>query len=70
MKVLLGLESSKGQTTIMKQKLFTYLIDALGKVIDELKVINNLPKAEKYKLIVEVRKELYYPRTKTDQTES
>lgn len=36
-----------GQTTIMELKLFTDLIDALGKVTGGLKAIVNLPKPER-----------------------
>ena len=36
-----------GETTMLKLKLFTDLIDALGNVGDGLKAIVNLPKAER-----------------------
>ena len=40
-------EESRGQTTIMELKLFTDLIDALGRVAGGLKAIVNLPKADR-----------------------
>jgi hypothetical protein len=41
------MENNRGQTTIMELKLFTDLIDALGKVAGGLKAIINLPKVER-----------------------
>lgn len=38
---------NRGQTTIIELKLFTDLIDALGKVASGLKAIVNLPKAKR-----------------------
>ncbi|TPW12916.1 MAG: hypothetical protein FD130_1666, partial [Halothiobacillaceae bacterium] len=40
-------KSNRGQTRIMELKLFTDLIDAIGKVAGGLKAIVNLPKAER-----------------------
>lgn len=41
------MQTNSGQTTIIELKLFTDLIDALGKVAGGLKAIVNLPKAER-----------------------
>jgi len=41
--VRVDLINSRGQTTIMELKLYTDLIDALGKVAGGLKAIVNLP---------------------------
>jgi hypothetical protein len=43
----IAVQDIKAQTTIMELKLFTDLIDALGKVAGELIAIVNLPKAER-----------------------
>ena len=53
----------------MTLKLFSDLFDALAKVDGGLKVTVYVPKTEKYKLAVEIRKELYVPRTTTNQLE-
>lgn len=41
------MRTNKGQTMLMELKLFTDLIDALGKAAGGLKPIFNLPKAER-----------------------
>jgi hypothetical protein len=40
-------DSNRGRVTIMELKLFTNLIDAIGKVAGGLKSIVSLPKAER-----------------------